>query len=493
MILRIEFSPVDAGIFKTALLFTLFTLSFSTPVVLAATVVMTRRPLAISLAVVLLVIAIWTVDQLIGTDGVGTWTLIAGVPTAAVLLLNTQRLRIVGPILYAAYFIALFGAIAGLFYGTFLMWDAIGPVRFVREDLAKLPLLEAFERYYTWLLDQPVDQFWSNLSLFLSDPTSVLEPANPDGLSAEARLQFFGILIASAITGTMMAWLFMRWLGRSYRRRHASDQMLTIDVLMVIFTPLVLLPHMDSPYILASSALGILACYRALARWGYRWRQRTAVTLAPKTLLLLRVFGFDRRTRGLLEDLGQRWRYLGPIRLIAGPDAAYTTIEPHDFYEFLAGRLSREFITGPEDLETRLAENTAAPDPDGLFRIQDFFCHEDTWRMTVARLVCNADAILMDLRGFGPTNRGCIYEIEQLIGTVDLDRVTLLTDPSTSRSFLKSTLTEAWRALPADSPNARKGSHQLTVLQVPFGGRHIEDTVLGFLCESLGKHGLEEA
>src|SRR4029077_1819779 len=117
----------------------------------------------------------------------------------------------------------------------------------------------------------------------------------------------------------------------------------------------------------------------------------------------------------LLEDLGQRWRYLGPIRLISGPDLAHATIEPDEFYDFLSGRLSRAFIKDKADLESRLCLDTNIADLDGLFRIQDIFCHDDTWKMTVSRLAGDADAVFMDLRGFTPSNRGCIFEIQQLI------------------------------------------------------------------------------
>ena len=142
----------------------------------------------------------------------------------------------------------------------------------------------------------------------------------------------------------------------------------------------------------ALGALAGFAGYKLLVSWGLRLRRRAAPRRAALTLLLLRVFGFDRRTQGLLDGLGQRWRYLGPIRLIAGPDAAYTTIEPHEFYEFLARRLSRALIKGPEDLEGRLAAGPGVPDPDGLFRIEDFFCHQDTWQTTVSRLARDAHA-----------------------------------------------------------------------------------------------------
>jgi hypothetical protein len=78
--------------------------------------------------------------------------------------------------------------------------------------------------------------------------------------------------------------------------------------------------------------------------------------------------------------------------------------------------------------------------------------YEATWRMTVARLAREADAVLMDLRGFGPTNRGCIFELAQLIASVSLHRIVLLVDASTDVPFLEQTRQAAWRAMPGDSP-----------------------------------------
>jgi hypothetical protein len=205
-------------------------------------------------------------------------------------------------------------------------------------------------------------------------------------------------------------------------------------------------------YKLASAAgLGLLRKFRPAA--------------PSRTLLHLWVFGFDRRAQRLLDDLGQRWRYLGPIRLIAGPDLAYATVEPHEFYVFLSGRLSRAFVKDGDDLEGRLSQDAAAAAPDGLFPVEDFFCHDDTWRMTVSRLARDADAVFMDLRGFTPNNRGCIFEIEQLIAWVPLNRIVLLVDKTTDVPLLEHTLAAAWQRIPAESPNLTLEKPVVRVLQ----------------------------
>jgi hypothetical protein len=104
--------------------------------------------------------------------------------------------------------------------------------------------------------------------------------------------------------------------------------------------------------------------------------------------------------------------------------------------------------------------------------------------MTVARLARDAAAVLMDLRGFAPANRGCIFEIEELVATVPLQRIVLLVDASTDLAFLEQTLHGAWRAVPEDSLNAAPGEHRLRILQAARRQGPTLATLLGLLCES---------
>ena len=91
--------------------------------------------------------------------------------------------------------------------------------------------------------------------------------------------------------------------------------------------------------------------------------------------------------------------------------------------------------------------------------------------MTVSRLARDADAVLMDLRGFGPTNRGCVYEIEQLLGWVPLERMVVLVDDTADLAFFESTVRGAWQSMPGISPNAGQGAHRLRVLQTSSRSR----------------------
>jgi hypothetical protein len=173
----------------------------------------------------------------------------------------------------------------------------------------------------------------------------------------------------------------------------------------------------------------------------------------PVRLLVLRVFSLGSRSERLFARFSKLWRHHGDIRLIAGPDLAATTVEPHEFLDFLSGRLQRRFIGGTLDFEARLAEAEPLRDRDGRYRIADFFCHDDTWRMVLARLAQDCDVVLMDLRGFTKRNQGCIFEINELVGKVPLSRSVFIVDASTDEPFLCRTFQEAWQRSGARSVN----------------------------------------
>jgi hypothetical protein len=460
----------------------------ATPVIAVLTLMMLRREprfvMLISVAIVVMLVPVILLSgQSIrsGTDFVGFWLMTAAVPTGAVVLLNTRRLRAVGPIVFVLMLFLLFGIVAGVFYASLLTMHAVNP-QFVRADLAQMPFGEA-------LLKMPLPDILATVHAMAHDRASVYR-YDIENWTLWVKLQSLGIFVLATALGALAAWTSVRWLASSYKRRRASDQMLTVDVMMLIFVvPLSVLvttwpENQLHGWLLGAVGLASFAGYKFWTRLRLRsWRQRKRPT-APRTLLLLRVFGFERRTQRLLEDVGQRWRYLGPIRLIGGTDLAYATLEPHEFLDFLSGRLSRAFVKDREDLQGRLAEGRATPDPDGCYRVEEFFCHDDTWRMTVSRLAMDADAVLMDLRGFSPANRGCIFEIEQLIAGVALDRVVLLADASTDTPFLIETVREAWRTLPDDALNADGSRHRVRIVKAGSRHRPTLQCLLGLLCQN---------
>jgi hypothetical protein len=282
---------------------------------------------------------------------------------------------------------------------------------------------------------------------------------------------FIAVALAGAIVLGLVGWLALKGLGASYRARWTSDQSIIIDALWLIFAVYEGMNLAFAGPVWFVAALAGFLLFKFVAAIGFVvLRGVRGTDDRPPQLLLLRVFSLGRRSERLFDGISRVWRHAGSIRMIAGPDLAATTVEPHEFLDFVGGRLARRFIGDQEDLERRLAETTALRDPDGRYRVNDFFCHDDSWRMVLARLAGDSDAVLMDLRGFGPSNKGCVFEVYELLARVQLSRVVLVVDATTDRSFLDETLKGGWAAAGTASVNAAVERPEMRVVTARDGG-----------------------
>ena len=288
------------------------------------------------------------------------------------------------------------------------------------------------------------------------------------GLGGSGAFIGFGLL-GFAVFG-LVGWLALRWIGVLYEHKKISDQSVTLDSIWLLFGvgQSILLVFDGAVWIL--SGLVAFATYKIVAWAGFSLSGRDTASENTPNLLLLRVFSLGKRSERLFDALAKHWRHIGSIHLIAGPDLAATTIEPHEFLDFLGGTLARRFIDGPDTLNRRISEMDLKPDPDGRFRVNDFFCHEDTWQMTLFRLVGESDAVLMDLRSFSEQNAGVVYEINELIDLVPLERIVFVVDETTDEQFLRQTIQGAWDRISPTSPNRSSTPEQLRLFR--FMGSH---------------------
>lgn len=92
-------------------------------------------------------------------------------------------------------------------------------------------------------------------------------------------------------------------------------------------------------------------------------------------------------------------------------------------------------------------------DVDGRFRIAQFFCHDDSWQLALRKLEKDSDVVLMDLRGFSQSNRGCVFEINELLDAVLLGHIVFVVDRTTDERFLTQVFANAWATVTRASPN----------------------------------------
>lgn len=268
---------------------------------------------------------------------------------------------------------------------------------------------------------------------------AVLDLTGPLGLGAIGTLGallLFGFLIFAGL-----GWIALAWIRRRYQAKRISDESVTIDAIWILFT-IAYSVNLVFGHPLWALAGGVaFAAYKICVRIGLRWASRgEGPERRSRSLLVLRSFSIGRDGERLFDLIDRFWRRVGSIDLIAGIDLAHRTVEPHEFLDFISGRISRRFIDGPAVMEQRMRERDILPDRDRRFRVNDFFCYDDTWKMVLSRLVRESDAVLMDLRGFTRDNTGCVFELKELARMVPLERVVFVIDRRTDETLLMQTL-----------------------------------------------------
>jgi hypothetical protein len=357
---------------------------------------------------------------------VGKWSLFNLLPTLLFIIFRHRRVRAVAP-LVLSFMTVVSAGVLGIMTAAYVYWEA-----------------------------------------------AVAAISNILGVSVLAASigYFFLLFITACLLFGVLGWWLLVWLRSAYLRKTVSDQSLAIDALWLIFTSYyaVMLAFAGPGWALATL---IAFCLFKIAVSGGNKRHRSSkdsLQRAP-ALLVLRVFSLGKRSEYLFDAVTQHWRNIGNVQLIAGTDLALSTVAPHRFLAFVSGKLNQLFIRSDAALDRSLAELDTRRDADGRFRINDFFCHADTWQRVLSRLIRRTDVVLMDLRSFAENNAGCIFEIKALLNDIPLARLVFVVDHTTDNAFLRQTLEETWCALKSDSPNAALSPSALQ----PFHLRVVDD------------------
>jgi hypothetical protein len=228
------------------------------------------------------------------------------------------------------------------------------------------------------------------------------------------------------------------------------------------------------------------------------------------SLLVLRVFGVDKNTFSLFSKLGQQWQFVGPQLTIVDPTYARFELRQTRNTYILIGLAPLIFILGfsvgdlkflfemlkmapivflwvylpfwlfylyrsfknikhqfartPEALQQRIEfESTADSLLSTRYQQGTLYCYDNLWRTALGKLVANTQLVLMDLRHFSATNKGCEYEIRYLLNQFPLERAVFLIDSSTDRKLFQEFVQTQWHQLSTDSPNRYMDQPTMTI------------------------------
>jgi hypothetical protein len=216
---------------------------------------------------------------------------------------------------------------------------------------------------------------------------------------------------------------------------------------------------------LLTGGAGVASCLTLLWLLRRRWQRRKAIP--GQRLVLLRVFGSPHKAIGLLELLKDTWLLFGTVDLIVGTDVAAMTVGPVMLEAYLRRRMEAVYLKSTEEVDQRLAGLDRRLQLDGRYPINELYCFANAWQDSVARLVPASDVVLMDLRGFSQSHLGCIFELNQILNLVPLQRIVLLADTSTTAEALQETLQRAWQNVRREAPSAGNPDPVVNLLMIP--------------------------
>jgi hypothetical protein len=243
------------------------------------------------------------------------------------------------------------------------------------------------------------------------------------------------LVLLLALPAGWLAWRGTARLAERYRARRFSDMQLLADAWwgVIVAFSLAGLWQYGGALALGCTAAA-WASYFIVVRVLLRVQGAGAGAGGP-SLLLLRVFGHQSRTERLFDVVAARWRFTGPVAMIAGADLALRSIDVDEALAFAHGEIESSYVADREGLQRRLAGLQGRVDPDGRYRVEEFFCFDDTWRATLQALLAHSEVVLMDLRGFTADNTGCRFELEQLGRLGRLQRCVFIADRDTDRAL----------------------------------------------------------
>ena len=288
------------------------------------------------------------------------------------------------------------------------------------------------------------------------------------GLSATGTVMVLHLIGFAAFA--IVGWLILRSLRRLYEKKYLSEHSITVDAMWLLFGIANSIGLVFEGRVWIFSGIAAFIVYKVVgAGWFHLLRLQQRAKINRPRLLFLRMFALGKRSENIFDAVGKFWRAIGSIQMIAGPDLATAAVEPHEFLDFLSGKLDRRFIDSGRTLDLRIDQLDLQPDGDGQFRVTEFFCHDDTWKLTLARLADESDAVLMDLRAFSRSNAGCVFEINELLNLVPLQRLVFIVDESTDQKFMHETMSEAWKGLRDRSPNRRRPAGEIALVKLTRG------------------------
>ena len=285
------------------------------------------------------------------------------------------------------------------------------------------------------------------------------------------------------VFGCFMAWLVFRGLSWIHSRRRLSQDLLQLYLGWGFLTycnvglvNTAALPQIGYQGLLAAAAfpVAVVVLHYILRRYVKSLHGSRA-----RRLVLLRVFAKSRNAFRLVESLRDTWRLFGSVDLISGPDLAQWIVAPAMIEASLRNRVEDVFLKSAAEVDKRISCVDRGILQDGRYPVNEFSCFSNAWRHAIARLVPDADVVLMDVRGFSEANRGCAFELQYILNRVPIPRILLIADDRTDTKCLQQVIAQSCVSELDRAATAPK--QQVTVMHIRSLDARAKEMISAFL------------
>ena len=195
----------------------------------------------------------------------------------------------------------------------------------------------------------------------------------------------------------------------------------------------------------------------------------------PRHVLYLRLFD---NAAGTARLLAGSWPRRGYVHLLRSADE----VTPEELAAAKdSGSIESMFISSAQQLDDALARQaTGRYDPPrptgalarwrwlrdrrrGTYPVRALLCHGTFWKQAIDLLLPRMDHVVLDLTGYRPERTGTRYEMQRLIDTYPIDKVSIISDRTCDRAFLTAQIRWAWRHMAAGSPNEGGSARHIAV------------------------------
>ena len=261
----------------------------------------------------------------------------------------------------------------------------------------------------------------------------------------ESDIRTLVVVVVSLVAGVILTVRLIRWIAGQYEQKRISNRQVQVGC-WLIFTSIVvlILLQVEDEDSVALRPVAFLVPLVSLFSFWFYFRKSAVVKVgtSPQRLLLLRVFSKNKRGETWLSAVERFWRHLGPVYLIAGPDLAKFNIDPYELYQFLSRNTKSLFIRNEQQAHKHLDEVDNQADPDGRYRVNEFFCPVDIWELVAQGLIKQSDVVVLDLRDFQLSRVGTVKEIDFLAQYNAFSRSLILVEDETTIENLIKLITQ---------------------------------------------------